>query len=53
MDYLLSTSDMNDFFGTIFQYVYQIRDFESLSICMNDGWNDPVKVNSDAYVTTG
>lgn len=53
MDDLLSTSDMNDFFGTIFQYVYQIRDFESLSICMNDGWNDPVKVNSDAYVTTG
>ncbi len=36
----------NDFDGltrTVFSYVFQIRDFEGFSICLNDKWQDKAK----------
>lgn len=49
MDDLLSSTDLNSFYNTIFQYTYQIRDFDSFYICMNDYWNVPsVMTGEDA-----
>ena len=41
----------NDFEGlmkTTFSYVFQIRDFESFSICLNDNWQQKAKLLSGA-----
>ena len=39
MDDLLSDYDFRSFFNTVFQYTYQIRDFDSMSLCLNEGWD--------------
>lgn len=41
MDDLLSQDNYQDFFNTVFQYIYQIRDFESFDICLNNTWDKP------------
>lgn len=41
MENLLAQDDYKGLFNTIFQYVYQIRDFESFHFCLNDNWKKP------------
>ncbi len=49
MDDLLSSTSLSSFYNTIFQYTYQIREFDSFYICMNDYWNVPgVMTGEDA-----
>lgn len=54
MEDLLSERDHRGFFNTIFQHVYQVRPFHSLSICMNDYWNSSeVMTSEDALRSNG
>lgn len=39
MDDLLAQTDFQSYFNTVFQYIYQIRKFNSFHICMNESWN--------------
>lgn len=39
MEDLLTQNDFQSYFNTVFQYIYQIRKFDSFHICMNDAWN--------------
>lgn len=41
MENLLAQDDYQSLFNTVFQYIYQIRDFESFHICLNDTWKKP------------
>ncbi len=37
-DDLLSQNNLYGIISTLFTYVYQLREFESFNICINDGW---------------
>lgn len=39
IDDLLAQTEEKDFFYNVFNYVYQIREFESFSFCLNADWN--------------
>ena len=45
---LVIQNDFNGFMKTTFSYVFQIRDFESFSICLNDRWQTKAKLMSGA-----
>lgn len=48
---LLIQSDMSGLMHTIFSYVYQIGDFDSFHLCLNDNWNqDTVLPDDDAGI---
>ena len=38
-DDLLTKNDLYGIISTLFTYVYQLREFESFNICINDDWN--------------
>ena len=38
-DDILSKNDLYGIVSTLFTYVYQLREFESFSLCINDGWD--------------
>lgn len=38
MDDLLSQTDYQGYFNTVFQYIYQIRKFDSFHLCLNEYW---------------
>ena len=38
-DDILSKNDLYGIISTLFTYVYQLREFESFSLCINDGWD--------------
>lgn len=38
-DDILSKSDLYGVVSTLFTYVYQLREFESFSLCINDAWD--------------
>lgn len=38
---LLSQQDVRSFFNTVFQYTYQIRDFDHFQICLDENWKKP------------
>lgn len=40
MEDMLSQSEFKGLMNTIFSYVYQIREFDSFHICLNEEWND-------------
>lgn len=46
MDDLLAQTDEKEFFYTVFNYVYQIRDFEHFSLCLNANWNNSTSITS-------
>lgn len=48
VDDLLAQTDAKEFCNDVFRYVYQIRDFESFSICLNDDWNDSISLTDGA-----
>ena len=50
---LISRDDYRDFFNVIFQYVYQIRDFDSFSMCLNSYWTDFETVTGDKALRYG
>ncbi|MDO5154392.1 MAG: EAL domain-containing protein [Eubacteriales bacterium] len=39
MEELISQTTYADFFNTVFQYIYQIRDFDSFHLCLNNNWD--------------
>lgn len=41
MDDLVAQTSEETFFNTVFQYVYQIRPFESFHLCLNSYWRNP------------
>ena len=45
---LVIQNDFNGFMKTTFSYVFQIRDFESFSICLNDRWQTKAKLMAGA-----
>ena len=45
---LVIQNDFNALMKTTFSYVFQIRDFESFSICLNDKWQAKAKAMSGA-----
>lgn len=48
-DDLLTQTDFQSYFNTVFQYIYQIRKFDSFHICMNEFWNtSELMVGDDA-----
>lgn len=48
MEDLLSKSEFNDLMNTVFTYSYQIKGFESFTICLNSQWkNRETMHNSD------
>lgn len=53
MDDLLSSRDISAFYNTIFQYTYQIRDFNKFYICMNEYWNAPEIMTGDDALRHG
>lgn len=53
MDDLLAPDNYKDFYYAIFQYVYQIRDFESFSLCLNDNWNVPGAMSEENAIRHG
>lgn len=50
---LISRDDYRDFFNVIFQYVYQIRDFDSFSMCLNSYWTDFETITGDKALRYG
>jgi diguanylate cyclase (GGDEF)-like protein len=50
---MLSQTDYRGFYNTIFQHVYQIRNFDSFSLCMNDYWNEPAVMNGEGALKYG
>jgi len=38
-DDILAKNDLYGIVSTLFTYVYQLREFESFSLCINDGWD--------------
>ena len=40
---LIIQNDFDGLMKTIFSYVFQIRDFEGFSVCLNDKWQDKAK----------
>ena len=45
---LVIQNDFNGLMKTAFSYVFQIRDFESFSICLNDKWQSKAKLMAGA-----
>lgn len=45
---LIIQNDFNGLMKTAFSYVFQIRDFESFSICLNDKWQSRAKLMAGA-----
>ena len=45
---LVIQNDFNGLMKTAFSYVFQIRDFESFSICLNDKWQTRAKLMAGA-----
>lgn len=43
---LVIQNDFDSLTRTVFSYVFQIRDFESFSICLNDKWKEKAKAMS-------
>lgn len=39
MEELISQTTYEDFFNIVFQYVYQIRNFDSFHLCLNENWD--------------
>ncbi len=50
---LLSQTDHRNFFNTVFQHVYQIRPFNSFSICMNDYWKSSEVMTGEGALRKG
>ncbi len=50
---LLSQSDHRHFFNAVFKHVYQIRPFNSFSICMNDYWKSSEVMTGDGALKKG
>ena len=53
MDDLLSQDNYQDFFNTVFQYVYQIRDFDSFDLCLNNTWDKPNNALTEYAIRSG
>lgn len=52
VDDLLSQTTYQGFFNTVFQYTYQIRDFDSFHLCLNENW-DISKTTEDEVIRYG
>ena len=53
MEDLLSQHTYQDFFNIVFQYTYQIPNFDSFHICLNENWNHASKMIGEDAIRTG
>lgn len=53
MEDLLTQTDYQSYFNTVFQYVYQIRKFDNFHICMNESWNASEQMIGDDALRKG
>lgn len=53
MDDLLTQDNYQDFFNIVFQYTYQIRDFDSFHLLLNDTWDQPQNMVGDNALRNG
>ncbi len=53
MDDLLSQSDYQGYFNTVFQYTYQIRKFDSFHLCLNESWDTPETMIGEDALCSG
>lgn len=53
MDDLVAQTSVETFFNTVFQYVYQIRPFDSFHLCLNSYWRDPEIMTGDEALRYG
>ncbi|MGN1206562.1 MAG: EAL domain-containing protein, partial [Eubacterium sp.] len=53
MEDLLSQHTYHDFFNIVFQYTYQLGNYDSFHICLNDNWDHASKMTGDNAIRTG
>lgn len=53
MDDLVAQTDVESFFNTVSEYIYQIRPFQEFHICMNDYWRNPEIMTGDEALRYG
>lgn len=53
MDDLLTQDNYHDFFNIVFQYTYQIRDFDSFHLLLNDTWDQPENMVGENALRSG
>lgn len=53
MEDLLSQTEYRGFYNTVFQYTYQIRDFDSFHLCLNENWDKPQNVAGEGGIRYG
>ena len=53
MEDLLSQHSYHDFFNTVFQYTYQLGNYDSFHICLNENWNHASKMIGDGAIRFG
>ena len=53
MDDLVAQTDVESFFNTVSEYIYQIRPFQEFHMCMNDYWRNPEIMTGDEALRYG
>ncbi len=53
MDDLVAQTDVESFFNTVAEYVYQIRPFHEFHMCLNDYWRNPEIMTGDEALRYG
>lgn len=53
MDDLVAQTSAEAFINTVFQYVYQIRPFNSFHLCLNSYWRDPEVMTGEEALRYG
>lgn len=53
MDDLVAQTDVESFFNTVAEYVYQIRPFHEFHLCLNDYWKNPEIMTGDEALRYG
>ena len=53
MEDLLSQHSYQDFFNIVFQYTYQLGNYDNFHICLNENWNHASKMIGDEAIRLG
>ena len=50
---MLSQTDFEGFLNTVYSYLYQIQEFDSFHLCLNDQWLNPGSLTDGKLLTKG
>ena len=53
MEDMLSQTDFEGFLNIVYSYLYQIREFDSFHLCLNDQWLNPGTLTDGKLLTKG